>query len=621
MSLIISGEINYLMSLTGIGLFPGYYRFLKGMPPASKWTIGGLSLLTLAVFFTDSLIISNDYFLGVAHLTIAFQAIKSFDLKEPWDHLQVYFVALLQLIVASELTNSIVFGVIFILFVIAFVAAIVLAHFIKERTTIISVIKRPVAYISSLALLLTGIFFISIPRTPGGLWGKVHAKSIRTVGFSDKVYFGSFGDIKTDPTVVMRIEIKGKADPPYYWRGLSLNYFDGISWKDTFGERERVYKKDDRFMIMPFPMENAVVQKIFLEPMDTDVIFGLRDIAAVDAAGPALFKDYAGSLFLPAKKSKRSNYTVYSIQKLEQLRGNVADYLQLPAGSDRISKLAHEIVARKDKDLDKALKIERYLTKNYTYSLSTSKPPKGTGPVEDFLFNSRKGCCEHYATAMVLMLRTLGIPARIVTGFFGGELNEYGGYIIVRQSNAHSWVEAVIDGSWGVFDPTPAVPAERPSTFALFIDMLRMKWSRYVVAFSSADQKSIVKGFSMPFSLPPMPGFRPGMSSAVIYGIAALSVVLAALLFIKKARSRRYGIASAQYIKLRTLIKKKGAKISPSSTPAEVKKELMRFGINNKVAEFISLYEGYRFGGREIKGEDRARLQRLMREIAEQIRA
>jgi protein-glutamine gamma-glutamyltransferase len=621
MSLIISGEVNYLMSLTGIGLFPGYYRFLKGMPQASKWTIGGLSLLTLVVFFIDSLIISNDYFLGVAHLTIAFQAIKSFDLKEPWDHLQVYFVALLQLIVASELTNSIVFGVIFILFVIVFVAAIVLAHFIKERTTIISGIKRPVAYISSLALLLTVVFFISIPRTPGGLWGKVHTKSIRTVGFSDKVYFGSFGDIKTDPTVVMRIEIKGKADSNYYWRGMSLNYFDGISWKDTFGERERVSKKDDRFIIMPFQKDSAVVQRIFLEPMDTDVIFGLTDIAAVDAAGPTLFKDYAGSLFMPAKKGKRFNYTVYSIQKLERFHGNVADYLQLPSGSDRISKLAHEIVGGIHKEPDKALKIEKYLTKNYTYSLSTSKPPEGTGPIEDFLFNSRKGYCEYYATAMVLMLRTLGIPARIVTGFFGGELNEYGGYIIIRQSNAHSWVEAVIDGNWRIFDPTPAVPAERPSTFALYMDMLKMKWSRYVIAFSSADQKSIVKGFSMPFSLPQMPGFRLCISWAVVYGIAALSVILTALFLIKKASSRRYGIASAQYIKLRTLIRKKGAKISPSSTPAEVKKELMRFGINNKAAEFIALYERYRFGGIEIKREDRARLQRLMREIAEQIRS
>jgi hypothetical protein len=125
-SLVISGEVNPLMSLTGIGLFPGYYRFLRGMPCAPKWAISGCSVLTLFVFFFDALIISNDYFLAVAHLTITFQAIKSFDLKEPWDHLQVYFMALLQLIIISELIYSIAFGIIFIFFLIAFVSVIVI---------------------------------------------------------------------------------------------------------------------------------------------------------------------------------------------------------------------------------------------------------------------------------------------------------------------------------------------------------------------------------------------------------------------------------------------------------------------------------------------------------------
>ena len=85
---------------------------------------------------TDALIISNDYFLAVAHLTIAFQAIKSFDLREPWDHLQVYFMSLLQLIIASELTYSLAYGALFVFFLIAFVNAIIFAHFMKEGITV-----------------------------------------------------------------------------------------------------------------------------------------------------------------------------------------------------------------------------------------------------------------------------------------------------------------------------------------------------------------------------------------------------------------------------------------------------------------------------------------------------
>ncbi len=135
-SLVISGGIFLPMALPGIGLFPGYYRFLKDKPQAPKWSIGAFSIITLIVFLTDALIISNDSFLAVAHLTIAFQAIKSFDLREPWDHLQVYFMSLLQLIIASELTYSLAYGAIFVFFLIAFVNAIIFAHFMKEGITV-----------------------------------------------------------------------------------------------------------------------------------------------------------------------------------------------------------------------------------------------------------------------------------------------------------------------------------------------------------------------------------------------------------------------------------------------------------------------------------------------------
>lgn len=628
LSLVISGELNPLMSIAGIGLFPGYYRFLKGMSHAPRWAIGGFSVLTLLIFFFDSLIVSNDYFIGVAHLTIAFQAIKSFDLKEPWDHLQVYFMSLLQLIIASELTHSIAFGVIFMLFLVALVAAMVIAHFMKEGTTFPGSsrndkvgIKKPVIYISLLALLITVIFFVSIPRVSGGIWGKSHAKSIRTAGFSERVDFGSFGDVKLDPTVVMRVELSGNVEGPYYWRGMTLNHFDGISWMDTFKEKAWIYKEDGRFNIKPFKKEGAIIQRIFLEPMDTDVVFGLSEIAAVEAGGTILFKDDAGALFLPAKKGKRFNYTVYSISGMPALKGNISDYLQLPAGIEKISKLAHGITERKDKDLDKVIKIEKYLRQNYTYSLSTSSPSKGISPIEDFLFNSKKGYCEHYATSMVLMLRAVGIPARIVTGFSGGELNEYGGYIIVRQSNAHSWVEAVIDGKWKRFDPTPTVLVERPSALALYIDMLRLKWDRYVVAFSLSDQREIVKVISVPFKMPQMPDFRLHRFYGVIYVLLPIACIVLIIFMLRHIEIRRYGFVTAQYMKLRKAVKNKGAKITLSSTTSEVKREAVNLGMDSKIAEFINLYEKYRFGGKEMSREGRARYRRLITELKKQFKS
>ena len=619
LSLLITSQLNPLMAFTGIGIFPGYYRFLKGMPQAPKWVIGCLSIFTLFTYFVDAFSISNDYFLAVAHLTITFQAIKSFDLREPWDHLQVYFMSLLQLIIVSELTNTIVFGVIFVFFLVALVTAMVLSHFVKEGTTLKVRIRKPVISISVLTIIMTIIFFISLPRISGGLWTKGHMKGIRTVGFSEKVEFGSLGEVKSDPTVVMRAEITGDAIGPYYWRGMTLNYFDGISWRDTLKERVSFYKKDGMFVLQPYEGKGAIVQRIFLEPMDTDVIFGLNKIAAVQSGGMFLLADSSGALFLPQKKNKRLSYTVYSISGMPAIKGDMSHYLQLPKGTEKISEHARSLTTKIEKDSDKAAEIEKYLREKFTYSLSPPVPPQGVSPIEDFLFHSRMGYCEHYASAMVLMLRALSIPARIVTGFSGGDLNEYGRYIIVRQRNAHSRVEAVINGGWRSFDPTPPGMEERSSQFFLLLDMLKMKWERYVVSFSPFDQKEMARIFSLSFWSLNKPGFL--LQSSLVIISLSLSVLLLTLLSMRLLKLRRYGFLTLQYLKFRSLIKKKGSSISAASTPSEVAREAARFGMNDRIKEFIAIYEECRFGGRELSAEDRARYLRLLAEINKRMKS
>jgi hypothetical protein len=354
--------------------------------------------------------------------------------------------------------------------------------------------------------------------------------------------------------------------------------------------------------------------------MDTDVIFGLSEIAAVEAKGTIIFMDKGGALFFPAKKGKRFDYIVYSVSDMLMQKGFINKYLQLPVGIERIKRLSHDISKRKDKDIDKAIKIEKYLRQNYTYSLSMSRPPEGISPIDDFLFNSKKGYCEHYATSMALMLRTVGIPSRVVTGFLGGEMNKYGRYLIVRQSNAHSWVEALIDGKWKRFDPTPPGLVEQHSALALYIDMLRMMWERYVVAFSISDQREIVRAFSIPFRQPLSYDFRLHRFYGIIYLLLILSYIMLILFFFRHLHFRRYGFVTAQYIKLRKAIKNKGAMITLSSTPSDVIKEAVQFGIGSKVEEFIKLYEEYRFGRKDMKGEDRARYQNLIEEIKRQLR-
>ena len=628
--LVISGEINLFMSMTGIGLLPGYYRFLKGISPAPQWIIGGCSVLTLLIFFLDSLFISSDYFVSVAHLTITFQAIKSFDLKEPWDNLQVYFMALLQLIIASELMYSITFGVIFIVFLVVFVTAIVFSHFMKEGAMIQVDIKKPVFYISLLTLIITVAFFISIPRISGGIWSKGHIKRIKSVGFSEKVQLGSFGEFKLDPRIIMRVELNPLVPEPYYWRGMTLDYFDGKSWNSTRMKTRRAIKKiEGEFVVQP-ASERLVEQKIMLEPIDSDIIFGLDRIVSVKGRFLRLEKDPAMSLFVWRKGSKRIQYIVKSnIDKISQLQSvdllNRERYQSIPDSLQDQIKILTDTILKSERtgplsDLKKAQTIERYLKDNYRYSLNIKTPYDTISPILHFLFQSKTGFCEHYATAMTLMLRSAGIPARIVTGFVGGELNTYGGYIIVRQSNAHSWVEAVINGSWQRFDPTPSVLSQPPSSVSLYLDMLKLMWDRYVIAFSLSDQKEIVKAVSIPFMMPKILDFRLRLFSKFFIGILFIVTILGTAFLLKRVQLKRYGFVTEHYVTLQKVLKRKGAAIKPCSTPSALIREAVQLGVDQSIIEFIKLYEEYRFGRREMRREGRAKYQNLMKEIKRQLR-
>lgn len=622
LSIIISGETNPLLSLLCLGVISGYYRFLKGKPPANRYITGGLSIITLLIFILDSIFLSKDYFIAVAHLTIIFQVIKSFDLKEPWDYLQVYFMVLLQLIIASELVYSILFGIVFIAFLLLFVAVAVFSHFIREDKEVKIDIKKPIIYISLLTIFLTVFFFISIPRLSGSIWGKYQQRNIRSVGFSNTIDFGSYEKIMLDPTVVMRVEIDGSNDLPYYWRGITLNYFDGESWQNTHLKKEWISRRDGRFIVRTLNNKKYVMQRIFVEPMDNDVMFGLDSIFAIESRGFILYRDEADALYLPEKKGRRIQYIVYSSKYFRKAEGDLTDYLQIPEGFGDVIELSNNLTKGLKKDYEKAIKIERYLKDNFIYSLDLQKPQFEVNPIKEFLFNSKKGFCEHYATAMVLMLRAIGIPSRIVTGFAGGELNEYGGYLIVRQSHAHSWVEAVIDGYWLTFDPTPKKEFAKPSSIYLFIDMLKMKWHRYVIGYSLYDQRKIVRKLNVFRNLPSIPEVKMGLRSFISLLIIGLILTLTIIVFyiLKNSYKYRYDFATKQYLLVRKKLKGLGIEVRKSSSPYELENKALSRGLSDNITDFIRLYEKIRFGNRKIQDVEKIMLKELTQKLLKEIR-
>jgi transglutaminase-like putative cysteine protease len=613
-SLVVTGELNPVFTVSGIAMLPGYYRHFKGLGAAPRWAVGGLSIAAIMVLLFEIVIIRGDYFVAVAHMTIAFQAIKSFDLKEPWDPLQVYFMALLQLIISSELGLSMLFGAVFIIFLFTLIAAIVFSHFVKEGTVHKVRFSRPLVFVSLFVFISTVLLFAAVPRVKGGYFVRKHAKGIRSVGFTERVDFGSFGHVLIDPTIVMRAEISGPR-LPLYWRGVSLDYFDGVSWKNTVRPGGRVVRRAGKFYVSPGGTGEHTIQKIVAEPIDTNVVFGLGKMHVVESPGHVLNMDRAGSLYHPLKGFRRFSYTAYSLQDDGGTVKEARRYLQFPKGMEKTKGLARELLDEGMSDLAKAKRVEAYLRNNFDYSLDVSPSPPGMTPVEDFLFNSQKGFCEHYATAMVMVLRAEGVPARIVTGFYGGEENSYGDYIIIRQSNAHSWVEAAVDGRWERFDPTPLVFPEEKSMFFLYLDSLRMSWYRYVIGYSSTDQFRLLKKLTAPsISIPSLPWIRLNVRPVYII-LAAVMIVLVMLRFSPgQIKFRRRPLSTRLYMKFRSKVIRRGGRVSKYSTPSEVECEAINLLMDGSdVREFIRMYKEARFGEKEIDAGMKDIYQALMR--------
>jgi len=607
--LALSGQLNPLMLAPSLGIFYGYYRVFRGRPPLSSRLIGALSLITLFILAIDGVFITRDFFIAIAHMTIAFQAIKSFDLREPWDYLQVYFMSLIQIVILSELSHSIMVGIVFSSFLATLVIASVIAHFIYEGTIGRVSLFKPAVFISLVVFSLTVLFFVITPRVGSGFTWRKAQKGIKSVGFSDRVNLGSFGEVLLNPEIVMRVELP-KWRESIYLRGGTLDYFDGSSWSYTIKRRLSLFREGGLFIVGPYePSRALTTQKIYAEPLDTDIVFGIDGIVAfASQEGRFAETDGEGMSFLPAKRNRLISYTVYSEEDLRLSVRNKERYLQLPDQMGRIEELAKKITSGSKNDLERALSIEKYLKANYTYSLSTEPPPPGMSVIDYFLFNSKKGFCEHYSTSMALMLRTLGIPSRIVTGFYVGNISPAEEYVIVRQSNAHSWVEAEIDGSWRRFDPTPVSIKEKPSALFLYLDSLRLKWYRYVIGFSAKDQRAIAGALSEPFEIP----IRKIPSVPVhIFLYIVIAFALIEFLILLRKRIRRVSPETYYYLRFLRRVKRHGGAIGPHSTPHDVLREALRLGWDRGIERLITIYEEIRFGGRPLGAKERKLLQRL----------
>jgi hypothetical protein len=218
---------------------------------------------------------------------------------------------------------------------------------------------------------------------------------------------------------------------------------------------------------------------------------------------------------------------------------------------------------------------------------------------------------------MVLLLRAQGIPSRIVTGFYGGERNEYGEYIIVRRSDAHAWVEALVGGRWKRYDPTPPVRLARQSALALMLDSVTMAWSRYVVAFSTEDQKAVARTLAVPFSLPSLRGvksFRLNPYFFILPVLVATGLGLTRL--IRHLRLSRQSRCTPAFLRIRRLLLRRGFDVGEDATAGTLRRITRGTAVSEAVDEFTRLYEMNCFGRRELTRTEWLRYAGLYKAIA-----
>jgi protein-glutamine gamma-glutamyltransferase len=309
----------------------------------------------------------------------------------------------------------------------------------------------------SQALPLALVLWLLFPRFAGPLWQIPNDTRVAESGISDTMSPGDITQLALSDEVAFRVRFATAAPPSQdrYWRGPVLHNFDGRTWKGT-----------DLLFANTLPLQArgpAYQYTVMMEPHQHKWIFALDWPAQWNLAHAGLNSDYTLVQDFPLSRPVDVIATSYPrVQFPESLSdGARRRDTQRIRGNPRTLQLAQELRSAHPDDMEFVRAVLAMFTEQpFYYTLS---PPKlGGNPVDEFLFGTRRGFCEHYASAFAALARAAGIPARVVTGYQGGALNPYADYWIVRQSDAHAWDEVWIDGrGWLRVDPTSVIAPQR----------------------------------------------------------------------------------------------------------------------------------------------------------------
>lgn len=525
---------------------------------ARRWQRAWTAVAVAAVAAAIAAIAAGSSLIPVtAQLAAYLQVHKAFNRTGARDQEQIALLALGHVAFATILLTGLKYALLLVLFVVLAPLLLTLLHLRREieqkyagsveggrdDQTLARVLRtRRVATPGFLAallacavplLLLTTLFFVALPRLGFGLLaGRVGGSFL--IGFSDRMDLGDLVPLADDPTPVLRVEFPDGAPPlaemaHLRFRGATFDTYDGRSWRrTTWDNRSARHDEPPAYALyLPGPRAAGHLRlRVLQEPFEPRLLFLPAGTRAFSFRGPKPRQPGLRPSPLEWYGDGTVSYREAGEEgvRFEALVGRWPDgvrtpeaggwgdeaggdpYRRLPPDAGRLEDLARRLTRGLDDPRARADAILSYLRNNFRYT-RTRSAKAGERPIEDFLFEWKEGYCEYFSTAMTLLARAAGLRARSVSGFLGGHWNEIGGYLTVRQSNAHSWSEVEIPGAgWIVYDATP--PAETASLTRTggflgwlgdLIDALRTAWHRHVIAFDVPRQvgilHSIAEGF------------------------------------------------------------------------------------------------------------------------------
>ncbi len=569
--------------------------------------------VVLTLYFLSFLTL-EDLLKPFSHIVLLLLSIKSLEEKKPRDLYQILLLSLFAVSISTAYNLSLSFLLVFILHSLLGVSSLVFLNLYRtlgEQSFDLGVYK-PFAVSSLILFILVAFFtlpfFFLLPRTQTPLFDLISKGSGLKTGLAESVSLGKVGEIQEDNTVVFRVyglpqDIK---DP--YWRVVVLGDYVKNTWVKV---REEAFQ-------MPSGSGN-IIYTLVIEPSFDKLIPALDypyRVLNLEGLSANAYMATGNTLRLSREINRAIRVKVSSSNNL-YLEEDPRDYMRIPPDiSPNLKRLAEELSTNAKTNMEKLRNVIQHFSKGYSYTLRLERYEGD--PLDYFVFVSKKGNCEYYASATALLLRLMGVPARVVGGYKGALWNPYGGYHIVTNSMAHVWVEAYVEGRWLRVDTTPPYVSpslERISTLALIRDSIVSFWYSNIVGYTSEKQirlfRNIGEGLRAELKLENL----RTRALKIFWILLPATTLYFILLLLGRLRKTPKNL----YCRTRELLEKEGI-VSKSLLPDEIIYACKGTELYNYVKFILSIYQKYKYSPYKVYPDEIEEGYKALRKLKDIIR-